>query len=180
MDASRLPARFPRYSIFFIIIRWKLSYAESTQIAPFLRSSPTLSNFYFHAVSRGRWEAREQPWIEIATRATFLTNGIVRRNGGEWKIDRRFRFRSPARLLSPLSFLPPFFPSNFVPFHFWFFWFACKDRGWTARKKRKKRKEKKKRKREKKRKKRTGYIRPPGLPVVPLAPLSRQGATMEV
>lgn len=60
MDASRLPARFPRYSIFFIIIRWKLSYAESTQIAPFLRSSPTLSNFYFHAVSRGRWEAREQ------------------------------------------------------------------------------------------------------------------------
>lgn len=73
--------------------------------------SSIVPNFYFHAVSRGRWEAREQPWIEIATRATFSTNGIVRRNGSEWKIDRRFRFSRETPFSAFLS--PPIFSFQF-------------------------------------------------------------------
>lgn len=89
---------------------------------------------------------------------------IVCRNGGKWKIDRRFGslgFAPPARPFSTFLFF--FFVCHSTSF---FFVFACRDlrsRGWSssrggeARKARKKRKKREERKEEEK-VERTGYI----------------------
>lgn len=183
MDAFSPPSTFLTIPFFFIIIRWKLNY---TEVAPsrvssiVLRISLPQFNFYSHAAND---EKRESKWCK---------RGLFRRD--KWRDGKlcvemvvsekligglAVSVSLLPRDLSPLSFLP----SLFSPFLFR----LCHStpglsgsragtEGWAEKLERRERSKRREKERRKSGEDRLYSIppRPPGLPVVLLAPLSRQ------
>lgn len=166
------PLHFPHHSIFFHHHSVEIKLHQSCTESRFFDRSPNQSSPVQFLFSRSEWWEEREQMVQARTFSTrqMERRKIVCRNGGKWKIDRRFGglgFAPPARpfsaLLSPLPFFPLSF--SFVPFHSWSFWFACRDRG-LSREARKAREKQKKRKRKKEKWRRPAIFHPP--PVRPV------------